>query len=316
MKELLYIAASLWLSATCLAAQKKSVQEQQEQQEHEEYLLDTTNDESGGNWFIKKKITAKAHTLYETFAPLGQQVATAAQYYEENRPIQKDKQRLLELPLRFTLAELQAEAAKAVSELQKKAEPLEGYPEHSEKFLALRASIDELESFGKTIAFILQADANLDKVVIRAQEVVKQVNEYIETAWKNIQEMDAILDHEKARFLHDEIESHYEHAQLLENQFLKGELKQYFEKTSQYCLTELQKITAQLAEFQKKGLLPIKETEEEKRQKLAAQEKLKQKQEVSKSLWYKLLSVLVAPLRWVQALFLYLAALFFGIKVD
>ncbi len=231
-------------------------------QDSQEYYLDTTQDISGGNWFLKKEIATKARALYKKLQNSATHIKETQVYFIDARialtaVVEKFYKDLDMQPDQFKA--LVSQAMNTINlEKNKKNDT-----DERDSFIELTAHYQELETFLKNIELIPQANKNIDAAVKSSMDILISVDEYIDKGWKHVLEIDAILDHEKAEQLYDEIESYLETIEHLDNAYLGGKLKEYVEATAETMKSQMAKVTVTLQELREKNILPKKEEPKE-----------------------------------------------------
>ncbi len=276
-------------------------------QESQEYYLDTTNDLSGGNWFLKKEIATKSRVLYEKLQKSVTGLKQTQNYFIDARISLTTVFDTFFKELAMQPDELIALVIKTLESIDTERKKSDAADERN-LFIELTAQYQELELFLKNIELIPQANKNIDAAVKKSMDILVTADEYIDKAWKNILEIDTILDHERAQYLYDQIESYVETIEQLDTGYLGGKLKQFVEATAETMQSQMTKVATTLHELREKNILPKKEEPKEAVEQAAAPvvpEPL--------SWWATIAHYALAPFRFIARFFYYIYGLITGL---
>ena len=231
-------------------------------QDSQEYYLDTTQDISGGNWFLKKEIATKARALYKKLQSSAAHLKETQAYFIDARIALTTIVEKFYKDLDMQPDQLKALVYQAMDTIDRERKKKNDTDER-DSFIELTAHYQELEIFLKNIELIPQANKNIDAAVKSSMDILSNVDEYIDKAWKHVLEIDTILDHERAQQLYAEIESYLETVDHLDTAYLGGKLKEYVEATAETMKSQMTKVTVMLQELREKNILPKKEEPKE-----------------------------------------------------
>lgn len=272
--------------------------------------IDTLDVESGGNWLQKRVIWEDAQRKYEKIQEAEHRALEARMFFFEKRGASDKAMNVFYAAIGFGQGEIDEIVDTLLATVERMKDP-QGTTTDKEKEIQakLYTNKNELEQLKSDIKFMTDLDAALDNALMQLVNQVTLVNDYERQAWQKFKDIGLELDDRKAKEYYLQMDALEKNIQAIEA-YLKGQLKDYFDKVIGQLDEYMVSVKAKLDKLQQSGIELKNQVAE-----LEAAKKMGETPSTKKTTWADRLSAVWRyPISWISGLFSWLMSFIWGGK--